>query len=107
LSITFPVARNAVKPPDLSEIRGGVRNMGILRYLRFRYKTQLWMQDSGAMPLSGVHIIMMVKSAQPGEVGGSTTTPYILSTITFKVVVYAPAERADTLPLPLYHVPTL
>jgi hypothetical protein len=32
LSITFPVARNAVKPPDLSEISGGVRNMGILRY---------------------------------------------------------------------------
>jgi hypothetical protein len=26
------VARNAVKPDDLSEIRGGVRNMGTLRY---------------------------------------------------------------------------
>jgi hypothetical protein len=32
LSITFPMVRNAVKPLDLSEIRGGVRNMGILRY---------------------------------------------------------------------------
>jgi hypothetical protein len=32
LSITFPVARNAVKPPGLSEITVGVRNMGILRY---------------------------------------------------------------------------
>ncbi len=25
--------RNAVKPPDLSEIRGGVRSMGTLRYV--------------------------------------------------------------------------
>jgi hypothetical protein len=33
LSITFPMVRNAVKPLDLSEIRGGVRNMGILRYV--------------------------------------------------------------------------
>ncbi len=29
------MARNAVKPPDLSEIRGGVRNMGTLRYCFF------------------------------------------------------------------------
>lgn len=27
------MARNAVKPPDLSEIRGGVRDMGTLRYM--------------------------------------------------------------------------
>jgi hypothetical protein len=33
MSITFPVARNAVKPPGLSEITVGVRNMGILRYV--------------------------------------------------------------------------
>jgi hypothetical protein len=39
---------------------------------------------------------MMVKSAQPGEVGGARPPPY---TIASKVVVYAPAERADTLPL--------
>jgi hypothetical protein len=43
---------------------------------------------------------MMEKSAQPGEGGGCTPTPfhYSISTITYKVVVYAPAERADTLP---------
>ncbi len=44
---------------------------------------------------------MMEKSAQPGECGGCTPTlfHYIYSTITYKVVVYAPAEWADTLPL--------
>ncbi len=44
---------------------------------------------------------MMEKWAPARWVGGCTHTPfhYIYSTITFKVVVYAPAERADTLPL--------
>jgi hypothetical protein len=44
---------------------------------------------------------MMEKSAQPGEGGGARTPPSTL-TITYKVAVYASAERADTLPLPLY-----
>jgi hypothetical protein len=40
----------------------------------------------------------MVNSAQPGEGGGCTRPPpFTPSTITSKVVVYAPAERADTL----------
>ncbi len=47
---------------------------------------------------------MMEKLAQPGEGGGARPPPFI--TITYKVVVYAPAERAGTLPLfllyPLY-----
>ncbi len=38
------------------------------------------------------------KIAQPGE-GWGGITPFIISTITYKVLVYAPAERADTLPL--------
>ncbi len=44
---------------------------------------------------------MMVKSAQPGKDGGCTPTPfhYTVSTITYKVVLYAPAGRADTLHL--------
>ncbi len=44
---------------------------------------------------------MMVKSAQPGGGGGCTALPppFTLSTIKSKVVVYAPAERADLLPL--------
>jgi hypothetical protein len=53
-------------------------------------------------PLSGVHTITMEKSAQSGVDGGGCTarpSPVTLSTITYKVVVYAPAERADTLPL--------
>jgi hypothetical protein len=51
------------------------------------------------MPLSGVHFKMKVKSAQPGEGGGvARPPPYTLSTIASEVVVYAPAERADTLP---------
>ncbi len=52
---------------------------------------------------------MMVKSAQPGEGvggGGARPPPFTLSTLTSKVVVCAPAERADTLTLfliyPLY-----
>jgi hypothetical protein len=39
------------------------------------------------------------KLAQDGEGGGSTPPPFSISTIKYKVVVYAPAERADTLPL--------
>ncbi len=55
-------------------------------------------------PLSGVHSIMMEKSAKPVvRVGGARPPPFTLSsiyhTITSKVVVYAPAERADALPL--------
>ncbi len=51
-----------------------------------------------------VHSIMMENSALAGEGGGCTPTPSILFTITYKVAVYAPAERADT--LPVYSVAT-
>ncbi len=44
---------------------------------------------------NGVHSIMMEKSALAGE---SARPPlFTLFTITYKVAVYAPAERADTL----------
>ncbi len=53
---------------------------------------------------SGVHPIMMEKSALAGEGGVCTPTPFQPITITYKNAVYAPAERADTLPLfRLYH----
>jgi hypothetical protein len=58
--------------------------------------------------LSGVHSIMMVKSAQPGGGGGGARSPPVtLSTITSKVVVYqyAPAENADTLHIPISPLP--
>jgi hypothetical protein len=42
---------------------------------------------------------MMEKLAQPGKGGGCTPTPFHSITIIYKVAVYAPAERADTLPL--------
>jgi hypothetical protein len=44
---------------------------------------------------------MMEKSAMAGEGwgGGCTPTPFQTITITYKVAVYDPAERADTLPL--------
>ncbi len=46
---------------------------------------------------------MMEKLAQPGE-GGGCTTPAIFHDIynMYEVVVYAPAQRADTLPLALF-----
>jgi hypothetical protein len=55
--------------------------------------------QSGIGPVSGVHSIMMEKLAQPGEGGGAHPPPFTMSTITYKVVVYAPAVRADTLTL--------
>jgi hypothetical protein len=51
------------------------------------------------MGTSSVHSIMMEKLSQPGEDEGARPPPFTLSTITDKVVVYVPAERADTLPL--------
>jgi hypothetical protein len=47
---------------------------------------------------------MMEKLAQPGEGGGrgrvhAHPLSLYISTITYKVVVYVPAERVDTLPL--------
>jgi hypothetical protein len=55
-------------------------------------------------PLSCVYSIMMEKSAQPDEGGRCTPTPFqsIYHHI-YKVVVYAPAERADTLPVLLLY----
>jgi hypothetical protein len=56
-------------------------------------------------PLSGVHAYSIIreKSAQPGEDGGCTPNIFY-STVTHKVVVYAPAERADTLTLFLLYL---
>ncbi len=51
------------------------------------------------LPISGLHPIMMEKSALAGEGGGCTPTPFRPITITYKVAVYAPAERADALPV--------
>ncbi len=42
---------------------------------------------------------MMEKLAQPGEGGGARPPHFTTSTITDKVVVYAPAERAVALPI--------
>jgi hypothetical protein len=45
----------------------------------------------------------MEKLAQSGNGGGgggcTPTPPFTVTTITYKVLVYAPAERASTLPL--------
>jgi hypothetical protein len=50
-------------------------------------------------PLSCLRSIMMEKLAQTDEGGGARPTPFTIVTITNKVAVSAPAERADTLPL--------
>jgi hypothetical protein len=52
--------------------------------------------------LAYIHSIMMTKSALAGEggaEGGHAVPPFTISTITSKVFVYTPAERADTLSL--------
>ncbi len=52
-------------------------------------------------PFSNVHSIMMEKSAQPGAGGGDVRpSPFTIYITTYKVVVYAPAERADPYTLP-------
>jgi hypothetical protein len=52
--------------------------------------------QSGDCQFSGVHPIMMEKSALAGKGGWCTPTPFQPITITYKVEVYAPAEWADT-----------
>jgi hypothetical protein len=49
-------------------------------------------------PLYGVHSITVVNSAQPGEGGGVRPPRFTLSTITSKVVAYAPPERVRHTP---------
>ncbi len=46
-------------------------------------------------PLSGVQSIMRVKSAQAGEGGGNTLTPFPISTITYKIIVFATQLRGQ------------
>ncbi len=43
------------------------------------------------------------KISRPGEVGGACPHPFTLITITYKVAVYAPTEKADTLTLFHYY----
>ncbi len=45
----------------------------------------------------------MEKIAQAGEGGGDRPPPLTISTIPYKTVVYAPAERADIIPLILLY----
>jgi hypothetical protein len=61
------------------------------------------------MATSGVHSIMMVKFAQPGEEGGARAPSFTLLYLPSraKVVVYALAERADTLLLFLLNLSLL
>jgi hypothetical protein len=49
--------------------------------------------------LYGVHSIMMEKSTKNDEGGGAHPPSLTISTITYKVVVSAPAERAVAHPL--------
>ncbi len=58
--------------------------------------------QSGNGRFSGVHSIVMEKSALAGEVRGACPSSFTLFSITYKVAVYAPAERAD--PLSVFHI---
>jgi hypothetical protein len=59
------------------------------------------------LPLSGVHPIMMEKLAHPGEGGGCTPTLFHYTTFTYKVVVYAPAERQFLFSAPINNATNL
>ncbi len=58
-----------------------------------------------AMAISILAYISSRWKNQPSlvKVGGARTPPVTLSAITSKVLVYVPAERADTLPLFLFY----
>ena len=73
----------------------------VVCYLNHRVHTT----DRVSTPLSGVHPIMMEKSALAGEGGGCKPTPFTIFTIKYKVAVYAPAERADTVPPSISSLP--
>jgi hypothetical protein len=53
-------------------------------------------------PLSGVHSIVMEKLAQAGVGEGARPPLFTIFTITYKVAMYAPAERADILYSPYF-----
>ena len=55
-------------------------------------------------PLSDVHSLVMEKlaNAGEGEGGGARPPSFTIVTITYKVAVYAPAERADTVHSPCF-----
>ncbi len=56
------------------------------------------------MESGNCHFLAYIPSlTQPGEGGGALPPAFTISTITYKVVVYAPDERTDTLPLFLLH----
>ncbi len=77
-----------------------VLNLGTYLWFHFSfslpivYITDERVQIDWQWLLCGVHSIMMVNSAQPDAGRGCTPSPFHS---TCKVVVYAPAERADTL----------
>jgi hypothetical protein len=50
-------------------------------------------QSCSARPLSGAQSIMMKKLAQACEDGGARLPTFTITTITYNVLVYAPAER--------------
>jgi hypothetical protein len=52
--------------------------------------------QSGNGRFFGIHSIMMEKLAQDDEGGGCTLPPFTIVTISYKVAVFAPVERADT-----------
>jgi hypothetical protein len=56
------------------------------------------------LSISGEHSIMMEKSALAGEGGAVARSPPLTLVTTYKVVVYDPPERADT--LNLFHLST-
>jgi hypothetical protein len=58
------------------------------------------------MALSGIDSIMMKKLVQSVvRMVGASPPLFTISTITYKVVVYAPAERADTHSPSFYSTP--
>ncbi len=84
-----------------TSIRRYILSTTLLYFFNISQQTAVW-TDKFWVENSYTFIISYIE-AQVGESGGYTPTPFTIFTITYKVVMYAPAERADAPPLFLLH----
>ncbi len=92
---------------NFNEFDSGFASSNAKEYGSFSYLDQqpwIKLQSMNKVPIAAFWrtFQLMEKSAQPGKDGGCTSTHFTLVAITYKVSVYAPAERADTYTPPYF-----